>query len=450
LRKLLFLSYPFPPLGAAGALRPFRFAKYLPEFGWLPFVLTIRERKDVPKDYSLLKELPSSVNIIRTRMFYPAMLWDKIASLTRQRTKPKRLTVEKPRKVWVLPNSGRCSARQVTKRFLLSLISTPDHHIFWFPFAIRACTQIVKEHNISGLMTTSPPHSSHLVGLAVKKISRLPWIVDFRDPWVDNFKLREDMLPWQKRVEKKLERLIVENADAVIANTKTNMDMLIKRYPYLSQDKFITIRNGFEDISSTGRERSFNKFTITHTGIFYPMVNPYFFFEALREWLSSKGENTRRNTRVLLVGETKEGETKDVIKSLQLEDVVKFVPRLPHRKALSIARMSDLLLVSLGFDSRNAGWVPMKVYDYLGCKRPILAFLPEGEAAALIRKAKAGSVITSPDFKTTQKVLDTTYDKKLNHGRSLCNFDPETNEIDLFNVKNLTFKLASVLQSITK
>jgi len=180
------------------------------------------------------------------------------------------------------------------------------------------------------------------------------------------------------------------------------------------------------------------------------MVNPYFFFEALREWLSSKGENTRRNTRVLLVGETKEGETKDVIKSLQLEDVVKFVPRLPHRKALSIARMSDLLLVSLGFDSRNAGWVPMKVYDYLGCKRPILAFLPEGEAAALIRKAKAGSVITSPDFKTTQKVLDTTYDKKLNHGRSLCNFDPETNEIDLFNVKNLTFKLASVLQSITK
>ncbi|RLB93801.1 MAG: hypothetical protein DRH50_07355 [Deltaproteobacteria bacterium] len=258
------------------------------------------------------------------------------------------------------------------------------------------------------------------------------------------------MLPWQKRVEKKLERLIVENADAVIANTKTNMDMLIKRYPYLSQDKFITIRNGFEDISSTGRERSFNKFTITHTGIFYPMVNPYFFFEALREWLSSKGENTRRNTRVLLVGETKEGETKDVIKSLQLEDVVKFVPRLPHRKALSIARMSDLLLVSLGFDSRNAGWVPMKVYDYLGCKRPILAFLPEGEAAALIRKAKAGSVITSPDFKTTQKVLDTTYDKKLNHGRSLRNFDPETNEIDLFNVKNLTFKLASVLQSITK
>jgi glycosyltransferase involved in cell wall biosynthesis len=285
--------------------------------------------------------------------------------------------------------------------------------------------------------------------MILKNMFSIPWIADFRDPWSDNFHLREQMLPWQKTVEGLLETKIIRTADRIIANTNLNRMRLIKRYPHIDEKKVVAIHNGFEPSLPNNNPLVFNKFTIVHTGIFYPQVKPYFFFHALHKWLKMSDYRARRRTRVLLIGE-ESAETKDIIAHLGLGDVVKFVRRVTHRKAMTIARASDILLVSLGFDTQNAGWVPMKIYDYLVCGRPILAFLPPGEASQIIQDTKTGYVVHSEDVNGTVEILQRAYEHKFTTSIHNFGFQPNSEKINLYNASYLTGKLASLMNELTK
>lgn len=450
-RVVLLISYPFPPLGAAGVLRPYRFAKYLPTFSWKPVVLTIKEREDAPKDYTLLSDLPSEVSINRTRTFDPYLLYqvfrDKIKKLVVVKDS-QQVSISEAEDVAYSGRKPVLSPLRKIKRFLLSLITMPDHQVFWFPFAVLKALSLIYAHNnnIDVLLTTSPPHSSHLVGLALQKISRIPWIADFRDPWVENFKLRDGLLTWQKGVEQFLEKLVIDHADMIIANTEKNRKNLIKRYPNFNAKKFITIHNGFDRIN-VGNTPSFKKFTITHTGIFYPKLNPYFFFEALNKWLAVNDKTLRSSVQVLLVGDDNDS-TRAIVKRLSLEEVVTFMDRVPHKEALRIARASDVLLISLGFDQRYAGWVPIKLYDYLSCNRPILAFLPHGEAAQIIRETRTGYVINSEDYAQTVKILNTEYRNKFSAGCRPSLYSPDKEKIGRYEARYLTKQIAQVMLEV--
>jgi hypothetical protein len=177
------------------------------------------------------------------------------------------------------------------KNIVYTVLTTPDHQVFWFPFAFKKAASIIIKEKIKIIITTSPPNSGHLIGLALKKIFRIPWIADFRDPWVDNFKIRK-MSSTQKWIESKMEKWIMENADQVIANTDINRQRLIERYNYIDSSRFGTIHNGFEE-TSLNKKRIFNKFTISHTGLLYPSINPYYFIKPMKIWLNSFGENAK-------------------------------------------------------------------------------------------------------------------------------------------------------------
>jgi len=449
IRKVLLISYPFPPLGAAGSLRPYRFAKYLPKFSWMPIVLTIKERKDVPKDYALLNDFPTEVSIYRTTTFDPYLLYKAYRSDTKKLARnDHQLSISEAENTEDKGGGLVGSVLKKIRRFLLDLITTPDHQVFWFPFAVLKGASLILKNNIDVLLTTSPPHSAHLIGLALKKICRIPWIADFRDPWVENFKLRDGLPSWQSGLERRLERMVIVEADRVIANTMINRKSLLKRYPYLDVLKFITIPNGFECLS-IDKKAPFDKFTVTHTGIFYPMLKPYFFFEALKKWLENKGQELRARVQVLLIGEQNHS-TRSIIKHLSLEDVVKFIDRLPQKEALKIACASDMLLISLGFDQRNAGWVPIKLYDYLYCTKPILAFLPNGEAASIIEETKSGYIINSADFKNTISILDKEYQKKFGSDSEKFRLEFNVDKIDRFGVEYLTKRLAMLMSEVSK
>jgi len=443
------ISYPFPPLGAAGAIRPYRFAKHLPKFSWNPIVLTINERKDAPRDYSLLGSLPKEVALYRTRTIDPYLFYK--ASLQKggnRRINGKIDKTPRGKDADSVYRNFLGSVKKGIRRSILSLITTPDHQIFWFPFAVWSGASLIFRHNIDVLLTTSPPHSAHLVGLVLKKIFRKPWIADFRDPWVENFTLRNGLPSWQYTLERHLESKVLAGADKVIANTATNRRSLINRYPQLDILKFVSIPNGFETLAIDRRTR-FEKFTITHLGIFYPMVGPYFFFDALNKWLEDNGQQLRRKVQVLLIGEQND-ETRKLIKRLSLGDVVRFIQRLPQKDALELTCSSDMLLVSLGFDQRNAGWIPMKLYDYLYCKKPILAFLPRGEAANIIRETSSGYVVGSENFEETINILNKGYRKKFGShvGKTDCEFNTE--QIGRFNVEELTKCLATLMTEISR
>lgn len=440
MKKVLLITYPFPPLGVAGSLRPFRFAKNLIYYGWLPIVITIKEREDLYKDRSLLSELPLEVIIHRTSTFDPYLLY-----YTNRAYRNKNINSEKTIiKIDINKNNYFKIILSKFKNIINTVLTTPDHQVFWFPFAFKKAASIIMREKIKIIMTTSPPNSGHLIGLALKKILSISWIADFRDPWVDNFKIRK-MSSTQKWIESKMEKWIIKNADRVIANTDTNRQRLIERYNNVDSSRFETIHNGFEEMN-LNKKRIFNKFTISHTGLLYPSINPYYFIEPMKIWLNTFGESAKEFVQVFFVG-IDDDVTKNLITMNGLSEIVKFVDRVSHKEALEIAANSDVLLISLGFEESNKGWIPMKLYDYLSCKKPIIAFLPDGEAANIIRKTKSGFVITKGNLDVSVKAFKDLYENRNTKGWSEdINFSEKN--IRQFEIKNLTLKLSKIMDNL--
>jgi hypothetical protein len=209
-----------------------------------PIVITIKEREDLYKDRSLLSELPPDVMIHRTSTFDPYLLY-----YSNRANRNANIYIEKSSiKINTIKNDYIRKLLNNIKIIILTLLTTPDHQVFWFPFAFKKAASIIKKEKIKIFITTSPPNSGHLIGLALKKIFRISWIADFRDPWVDNFKIRK-MSSTQKWIESKMENWIMENADRVIANTDTNRQRLIERYNNIDPSRFETIHNGFKEIN---------------------------------------------------------------------------------------------------------------------------------------------------------------------------------------------------------
>jgi Glycosyl transferases group 1 len=237
----------------------------------------------------------------------------------------------------------------------------------------------------------------------------------------------------------------MQNADRVIANTDTNRQRLIERYRNIDSSRFETIHNGFEEVNLNTIGKP-NIFTITHIGLLYPSINPYYFVEPMRTWLNTFGENAKEFVQMIFVG-IDDDVTKNIITTNGLSEMVKFVDRVSHREALEIGANSDALLISLGFEESNKGWIPMKLYDYLSCRKPIIAFLPDGEAANIIRKTNSGFVITKEDLDMSVNVFKNLYENRNTKGWSE-NIIFSDNQIRQFEIKYLTAKLAKIMEDL--
>ncbi len=435
--RLLLVTYAFAPLTVAGAFRPTRFAKYLPRFGWNVDVLTVHPRPDVFHDSELLEEVPKSVTVHRTRRWSP-----RPGIRHKKRGEPRQgLDWETIVGLW----------RKVSTR-LMRAVSVPDGMVFWVPFAVFKGLILHRSNRYDVILTTSPPHSCHLVGYVLSRLLRRPWVVDFRDPWVDHAlwsKMRKGSA--QARIERRLERAVMKRADRVIANTTANRDSLLARYPHLPEEKFVTITNGFDrEYIEAIESKAFTKFTICHTGILYPQVNPYFFFEALKDWIAAReqqGYDLTKSFQVLLVG-TREPIIERVVSMLKLKHYVRFVKRTSHRKALALAKGSDLLLLSLGFSDSAGRWVPLKLYDYFGCGKPILGLLPKDSLAArMIQKTDTGHVICQPDAAQVFAVLDQYYIGRPN-GSADSSCQPDETELNRYEQARLVRDLSGLLNGL--
>jgi len=451
MKRVLIVAYAFPPVATAGVMRPLRFVKYLPRYGWESIVLTIRRRPDLAQDPALLSEIPAGTHVCRTFTCDP---WVWTRSLRRRLSET--ATAEKDLHKAASPSSGADVLRpgfvERIRRLCRDVVSTPDHQISWLPFAVAGGLRLFRRFRYDAILTTSPPASSHLIGLVLSRLIRRPWLADFRDPWM-NHPLFDEWGRSKPRIfiEKRLERAVIKGADAVVCNTPANRERLMEAYPELPQEKFKVIPNGYDkEYIDSIAPRSFQKLTIAHTGIFYPHLEPYFFFEALSHWIG-RNDNERAldgRFQVLLVG-SREKSLESLVERLKLNKYVQFVERVSHDEALAIAKGADALLVSLGFDRRSLGWVPLKLYDYLGCRKPILAFLPEGgQAAEIIADGNAGQVISTPSYERVYEFLDHLRDAK-DAGRSSTLYQPHNGALGEYEQACLTERLSEILDRET-
>jgi glycosyltransferase involved in cell wall biosynthesis len=370
------MAYNFPPMGGGGVQRSAKFAKYLPEFGWDPLVVASADRHYWARDDTLLADIPPDVIVTRLSPGSPRVLYWLLAAVT----------------------SPGVSHRILDNVFL------PDDHVLWALKAALCARTMIRKRAISLIYTTSPPHSTHVAGLILQRITGLPWVADFRDPWTTDFRYAP-ATRCVRAAHTRCERRILARADRVICITESARQEYITGMA-IDPARLVTIYNGFDAADfSLGPVRTDgppDRILITHSGSFYGAYFPEVFFRALAAALGKNADLNRRVT-VRFIGVMEEGMRKR-IRDILPEHAV-FGGYVSHAEAIRAVVESDINLIALPVRSDVSYHVPGKLFEYLAARRPILAVAPRGETARIIESAGGGLVLSDEGVDDLSKGL---------------------------------------------
>jgi len=410
MHQVLFVAYFFPPAGGAGVQRSLKFVKYLPQNGWQPTVLTVSPQHHRITDPTLAAEIPPGVTVHRT----PA---------------------------WLLPKRLPFRLRHALTRWLLVV----DEQIGWLPFAVRRARSLLQSQNFHAVYTTSAPYTDHLIGLRLKRATGLPWVADFRDPWVDNFSA-SFATPLHEMLARHLERQITTTADRVIVVSEPMRQALLQRYS-LPPEKVLVITNGFDPADFNGiqpAERPAQRWNIVYSGSFYgSKQTPRHFFEGIRAALDRK-EIPDQSINIRLVGSFSP-QLQKMAKDTGVADLLEITGYLPHRQSLSAVLAADVLLLVVGAATGSEAVFTGKIFEYLAARRPILALAPAGAAADLVREARAGLVVPPEDVDAIREQIVALYQQ---WQRGQATFAPDETVIARYDRRALTAQLAAVLDEV--
>jgi len=451
MRRVLIVSYFFPPAGNVGVHRTLRFLKWLPTFGWQPIVLTPGNAKVPNVEYSLLEKVPSGVPVVRTPSFETLNYGTDLSNGRKVRLPSllQKLCVELPRDAW-------------------KYLSLPDEKTGWIPFAVRAGRKTLEEQQFSAIYVTGKPFSSYFIGEALSRRSGVPWVMDLRDLWTLNRRMRPTTA-LHGRLESRLERRFIHNADAVIANTPGNRDDFITSFPECPPEKFTTITNGFDaaDFENLPTEK-YDKFTIGYSGAFYftddqpvsryrrllgfdrkdrqiyETYSPKFLFQALRE-LFEESPKMRDQTEVVFTGPGCQ-KIGGLVAEYGLDSNADLRGWVEYRDSLTMLRRSHLVVLALSRGEQSAGWIPSKLFQYMGAGTPILALAPTGDVADIVEQTQAGYVVPPDDVAAIKNVLRERFAE---FAAKTSTFAPNQDAIARYEGRQLTEQLAGCLNRIT-
>jgi len=411
MKKVLLVAYHYPPLSGGGVFRTLKFTKYLPEFGYQPHVLTVKNPMYGTKDPTLISEIPPEAKVYRTFSFEHRIL-----------RAPRLLDIN------------------------LKWFHIPDENIGWLPFAVRRGEKIIKKERIGVVYATAPLYTSLLIGCLLKKKTGKPLVVDYRDPWTQNVFVKYPT-KFHRKIEEKMETFVLATADHIIATTEPMKRKLVEKYPFI-KGKIDTITNGFdpEDFKNLTAKKDKEKFVITYTGSLYGLRTGKQFFMALKELIEEKPE-LQTKIQVLLAGLTSK-QVVFLIKEFGLKNVVKLLGYKSHQESLKLMANADILLLIIAseeaYDTKTGPlMIPGKVFEYLGAKRPILAIAPLGNAADVISSTKTG-VIVPP--RNTGVIAEAIF--KLFQDWKSGTLKVAESDVSEYDRKVLTQKLAKVFQQV--
>jgi glycosyltransferase involved in cell wall biosynthesis len=410
-RNLLVLAYYFPPCGGAGVQRTLKYVKYLPQFGWQPQVVTAQPRAFAVSDSTLIQDLPTGLSVYTTpiRMLPKALPWRVRSWLAR----------------WVLVS---------------------DQQAGWAPFAQRQAEALIQRRQVQAIYTTSAPYTAHLVGLRLKQRFGLPWVADFRDPWVGNMTLNPPTA-WHRMRIQRWERQVVAMADRVTVVSEPMAQAFRAAYPESNPQHFLTLPNGYdpEDFAQVEPLRRHpDRLGIVYTGSFYgDRQTPRYFLQGLRQACEAVPD-LRQAIRVTLVGNVGQT-TMPMVESLGLMDMVHATGYCSHRESIAYLLGADALLLIIGPGPGSEVVFTGKIFEYLAASKPILALVPAGAAADLVRSSRAGVVVDPADPAAIAQQLVAMF-HQWQRGDLICTGDPAV--IARFDRRRLTEALAQALDAM--
>jgi len=374
----------FPPMGGGGVYRPLSFVRHLPSHGWRTTVVAPSPEAYWVRDKSLAARVPPECRVIRTRT------WSAQAWLARGR---------RGRASTTRSSRGFGVARRAAAAVLL-----PDSYIGWYPFATRAALEIARTDPVDVVFSTSPPESTHIAARAVHRKTGLPWVADFRDPWM-NLHLLDASSAWHRDIHRRMEKSVCAEAH-VLVTTRWHESHLHQVYP---KARVTRLPNGYDGEELAGLETlappPASPLRIIHAGMLTQRRSATPFLEALSRVLLADA-SLRGGIAVEFIG-PRENENEQSVRRLGLADVVAFRDPLPHADTLRATRAAHILLLVKHDDARYDGLVPGKLYEYVGLRRPILALAPPGEARDLVTSLRRGEVASPSDLPAIEQALRT-------------------------------------------
>ena len=370
-RKVLILTYYWPPASGPGVQRFLKISKYISDFGWQPVILTVENTSSSSVDHSLGDDV-ESLQVFKTKTFEPFEVYNRLSGKKGKQVGTGLIGFEN--------NKGLF--KKITL-FIRANFFIPDARKGWSRFAIKEANRIIEENKIEALITTGPPHSVHLIGLKLKKKFGLPLIADFRDPWTTIF--YNTFFPRTKRTkikDQKLEDSVLMNADVVTVVSNGLLEEFKDRAKNVE-----VVYNGFDpaDIPEIIPEKT-EKFRLSYVGNFKPNQNIKAFWEAISE-LKSEIPEFSTNFKVSLTGNLNSG-LFELIDKYDLKDIVETNSYVSHSDAVKLMVNSGMLLFIIPNTESNHLIITGKLFEYIASGSPILSVGPvNGNASEILNNS---------------------------------------------------------------
>lgn len=427
MKKVLIVTYYWPPAGGPGVQRWLKFVKYLPKNGVEPVVYTPKDPHYPLKDNSLEAEIPSEIKVLKNGIFEPYVFAGLLSKKNTESISS-----------GIIPKEQKQGILQKLMLYIRGNFFIPDARKFWIKPSVKFLSEYLKEHKIDTVITTGPPHSMHLIGLNLKKEIDVKWIADFRDPWTQigyHSKLKLTK-PSQKKHEQ-LEKKVLQNADLILTTSFTTQ----KEFESKTERPVEVITNGY-DVEQVEKLPMDEKFSLSHIGSLLSGRNPENLWQAIGE-LIRENEDFAKDFQLKLIGAVGEPVLENIEKN-GLKDWLSLESYVSHSKALQLQRSSQLLLLIEINSEETKGIIPGKLFEYMVSERPVLAVGPEdADIQKIIKETNTGSFFLYSQKAEIKTFLQEKY-------RIFKNGDLRSYPIGLqqYSRRALTKKLANHLKQL--
>lgn len=373
-KKLLIITYYWPPAGGPGVQRWLKFVKYLPDFDIQPIVY-VPENPTYPiVDEGLLNEVSDKAIILKNKIFEPYQLAGIFSKKQTQKISS-----------GIIPAAKKQSVLEKLLLWVRGNLFIPDARKYWVKPSVTYLKKYIQENNIDTIVTSGPPHSLHLIGLKLKEELGVKWFADFRDPWTTiGYHKSLKLSFYADKKHKFLESKVLNAADSIIVTSKTTK----LEFQALTQKPIEVITNGY-DIENVAKQTLDEKFTMAHIGSFLSDRNPKVLWEVLQE-LVTENNAFSANFQLKLIGKISQ-EIFESLSNYQLEAYCNNLGYVSHTEAIAHQRKSQVLLL-IEIDSEDTkSIIPGKLFEYMVSERPIVAIGPkDSDFAEIITSTNTG------------------------------------------------------------
>lgn len=431
-KKVLIISYYWPPCGGIGVLRCLKIAKYLRRYGWEPIIFTAEDAHYPSIDYSNEKDIPEDLTVLRQKIWEPYHIYKFITGQKKDANvnnvfyvKDKKLGKAHEFSVWLRSN------------FFI-----PDARAWWIRPSVRFLLKYLKENPVDAIFSDGPPHSNTRIATIIKQKTGIPWLADFQDPWtqIDYYQLL-NLTKWGDAKHRRLEQEAFQAADKItIVSPTWKRDL-----EAIGAKNVSVVPWGFDpDDYKKNQAKVSSKFTFTHLGIMGYDRNPKVFFEVLDK-LCNEIEGFKANLEIQLVGQL-DHSVQLFLMSKENFKGVKIINNVQREKALKMTLSSPILLLLLNQQSNAQGRIPGKLFEYLAARRPIFCLEPmPSDVSKIIATTESGHTCNYEDAQAIEKTIKELYQSFLDGKLQ----SPVNSAIEDYSIIKLTGQIANYLDEIT-